>query len=237
VKLSIIVTDYKCERYIGACLDSIAAMKGDVELIVIRDVVPVGRARNEGLAKATGDYVWFVDGDDMVAPWTLDVVQPGADIVMFGYERFQDGESPQFVRTNPKVRCYDLDDPQTAHEALQLAIDGLIAWSAWYKRDMVRDARFRPYRNCEDTLWGLSSFFRARTLAYVDARPYGYRNRAGSASNRWGFRRLVDTTRAMAHVVSAAAGSRHAGWYFRRTLKYALGMIYRTVFPKRRIAP
>jgi len=233
MKLSVIVTAYKCEAYLQACLDSIAAMGGDVELIVVKDVSPVGRARNEGLRKATGDYVWFVDGDDVVAPWTLDAVRPGSDIVMFGYERFADGGVPSFSRTAAAARTYDLDRREDAKAALQLAIDGLIAWSAWYRRVAFADCRFGPYRNCEDTLWGLGCFFRARTLSVIDARPYGYRDREGSASKRRGIGRFSDVSCAMLGVMRAAGTSRHSGWYFWCTLKYALGMVYRTAFPRR----
>jgi len=234
MKLSVIIVAYHCEQYLSDCLMSVKALEGDVEIIVVRDVSPVGRARNKGFRRATGDYVWFVDGDDMVAPWTLDVIRPNADIVMFGHERFLDGDSPAFVRREAAVRDYDLDSECEAHKALQLAIDGLIAWSAWYRRDVFKECRFGPYRNCEDTLWGLGCFFKASTLAYVDACPYGYRKRMGSASNRWGLRRFFDTIGAMRGVVSAARHSRHPEWYVRRTLRYALGMIFRTVFPKKK---
>jgi len=234
MKLSVIVTAYKCEPYLQACLDSVAALGGDIELIVVKDVSPVGRARNEGFAKATGDYVWFIDGDDLVAPWTLDAVKSDADIVMFGYERFADGDAPKFARGDFMTRTFDLDQREDAVAARQLAIDGLVACSAWYRRAAFADCRFGPWRNCEDTLWGLSCFFKAKTLAFVDARPYGYRDRAGSASKRWGTGRFVDTCCAMSGVVAAALRSRHAVWHFGRMFKYALGMVWRTAFPKRR---
>lgn len=38
----------------------------DVEFVVVTGVSPVGKARNEGLKRATGDYVAWVDADDEV---------------------------------------------------------------------------------------------------------------------------------------------------------------------------
>ncbi|MEV1168094.1 glycosyltransferase family 2 protein [Nonomuraea sp. NPDC049784] len=91
--LSVIVPFYNVEKYIGPCLDSIAAQTlDDLEVICVDDgsadggsaVVEsrqaddrrislirqdnqgVGRARNVGVRRATGRYLAFVDGDDTV---------------------------------------------------------------------------------------------------------------------------------------------------------------------------
>ncbi|MEW9546835.1 glycosyltransferase family 2 protein [Nonomuraea sp. NPDC050783] len=91
--LSVIVPFHNVEKYIGPCLDSIAAQTlDDLEVICVDDgsdddgpdVVRarqagdrridlvtqanrgVGHARNIGLARATGRYLAFVDGDDTV---------------------------------------------------------------------------------------------------------------------------------------------------------------------------
>lgn len=43
-----------------------------LEVITVRGVSPVGKARNEGLRRATGDYIAWVDADDEIADdwWT-----------------------------------------------------------------------------------------------------------------------------------------------------------------------
>lgn len=93
--LSVIVPFYNVEKYIGPCLDSIAAQTmpdlevicvddgsgddgpavvesraaGDPRIALVRqDNKGVGRARNVGLRRATGRYLAFVDGDDTVPP-------------------------------------------------------------------------------------------------------------------------------------------------------------------------
>ena len=93
--LSVIVPFYNVEKYIGPCLDSLAAQSlRDYEVICVDDGshdggpalvearaaadgrislirqanLGVGRARNEGVRRASGRYLAFVDGDDRVPP-------------------------------------------------------------------------------------------------------------------------------------------------------------------------
>ena len=91
--LSIIVTAYNLEKYIEECIHSLFFDGGSYEVIVVndgsidhtlgillnltcnydqlkvlnQDNEGVGSARNLGLKHATGKYVWFIDGDDVVS--------------------------------------------------------------------------------------------------------------------------------------------------------------------------
>ena len=95
MKLSIIVPLYNVEKYIEKCILSLVNQDfRDYEIIVVNDGSPdesanivnelkikypnvllfhkenggLSSARNFGLEKAKGEYVWFVDSDDWIEP-------------------------------------------------------------------------------------------------------------------------------------------------------------------------
>ncbi|MGC4893754.1 bifunctional glycosyltransferase/CDP-glycerol:glycerophosphate glycerophosphotransferase [Micromonospora sp. DT31] len=97
--ISFVVPAFKVQGYLRECLDSILEQPfGDFEVIGVDDASPdgsgeilteyaardarvrpvrltenvgLGPARNIGLDRAVGDYVWFVDGDDWLVPGCL----------------------------------------------------------------------------------------------------------------------------------------------------------------------
>jgi glycosyltransferase involved in cell wall biosynthesis len=55
-------------------LDTYALRHGSLRVVHLRQNVGLGLARNAGLAEATGQYVWFVDSDDRLAPGSVRAV-------------------------------------------------------------------------------------------------------------------------------------------------------------------
>ena len=116
--ISIIVPIYNIERFLPRCIDSILKQKcHDYELILVDDGSKdesgkicekyaskdsrirvfhkenggVSSARNLGIANATGEWMVFIDGDDWIDPYYLNVVKlhsdKNVDVLHFGYKR------------------------------------------------------------------------------------------------------------------------------------------------------
>lgn len=95
VKLSVIVPTLD-----GSIPESLAAHIAeyrDVEVIVVKGVSPVGKARNLGLKRATGDYIAWVDSDDEISSRWLDEIvgvmssSGRADVLVLDYEMVSEG--------------------------------------------------------------------------------------------------------------------------------------------------
>ena len=116
VSVSVIVPVYNSEKFLSRCLDSIVAQKGSFEIIAVNDgstdksgqileayaqkyknIIVVNQenkgvsaARNQGMAKADGKYITFVDSDDWLEPDALAravsiLRQDSPDILLVGF--------------------------------------------------------------------------------------------------------------------------------------------------------
>ncbi|MEQ6115782.1 glycosyltransferase family 2 protein [Bifidobacterium pseudocatenulatum] len=126
--LSIIVPVYNVEKYIDTCLRSITLNDmQDVEVIIVDDgskdnsankclkwansysnFVFIQKdnggsvsARNLGLKRATGDWIWFIDADDCIAPNSLAVLSAKiratkSEVLNFECLFFKDGDKPHW---------------------------------------------------------------------------------------------------------------------------------------------
>lgn len=221
-KVSVIVPIYNAEKYLLECVDSILRQTlADLELILVDDgstdtspalcdryaeqdarvkVIhkPNGRAasaRNAGLRAASGDYVAFVDSDDWVSPEMYEkMLDPGADVTLCDYVRFQGKTETPF--TQPNVNAGFYDKAQMREKIYpHLVMDGIeypITISncvMLIKRDVLVQNRL-SYREdihiSEDAPFGSEVLYCANSFAYLKGEQfYHYRTTEGSVSQTY----------------------------------------------------
>lgn len=205
--LSVIVPAYNARGTIERCLDSLVAQGTDgfsVEVVVVDDGSTDGmvdvlasyaeahpevafltvsnggpsKARNIGLALATGRWVGFCDSDDWVDPGCFRPVtelaeRRGADIAVFGYKNVRAGSTRTHARRVARVvgttelakRC--LLDPR---------VQGF-SWNKLYLRELVVRERFtEDVRFCEDLLFNIDVCRRnvGASVLLAPGAPYNY---------------------------------------------------------------
>ncbi len=119
IRLSIIIPYYKAEPYTSQLLDMLAPqIRDEVEVFVIDDGSPepfktkyswcnvirkenggCATARNAGLERATGDYVCFIDADDMIPKYFIErifkkISEKPYDVIDFSWKSLSN-EGPQ----------------------------------------------------------------------------------------------------------------------------------------------
>lgn len=225
--VSIIIPAYNVEKYIGDCLQSVTAQSfRDIEIIVVNDgstdstrniieeialtdnrlrVINktnggLSDARNAGLDVARGEWLVFVDGDDMLASDAVEILLHAAqgtdsEIACGRYTRRL--PFPTRNRLPKEIRTTVL----TADEAiLDILYQKHIEPSAWgkiYRSEIFRNLRFRKGILYEDLDLFDSVFNLARKVALTDAVVSFYRPNPGSILGTFNTRRLdvLDVTR------------------------------------------
>jgi hypothetical protein len=168
-------------------------------------------ARNSLLEAASGEYVWFLDSDDLLMPGSVRALkacveafqQP--DLVLCDFrtvrERFQlkhrlRGELHRHTFTGPaRARLTN------RAELLQgvFAQGHLHSWSKIARRELWgHDLRFPAGRYFEDMATTPALLLRAHSYVYMDSVWVGYRQRAGSILASCNARKIDDMMSAMA---------------------------------------
>ncbi|HKB31538.1 MAG TPA: glycosyltransferase [Streptosporangiaceae bacterium] len=182
----IAVDDHSRDRS-GQILDEYAARDPRVRAIHLGRSGGPGNARNTGLDLASGDYVWFVDADDLLVGESLAVVgaqlaRTEPDVLLIGFARLQPSG-----RIEPNAWRHVLREPAPGEvftladrpEVIRLT---MTSWSKVIRRTFLTGLglRFEPGIH-EDVPLTCVLLLNAKRIATLDTVCYLYRERRGGA--------------------------------------------------------
>ena len=225
MKLSIIIPAYNAEVYLPQCLDSILAQKHQsCEVIVVDDGSTDGTAallerypdvkvvhqenrgmstaRNRGLDEARGEYILFVDSDDLLTDGALETLVAklsGEDIIAFNAKKLHDATGEQTY--HPTIREPETTDGWTyfcRHRLEATDIHFVCIWQRAYRRQFLIDNNLRfadGILRAEDDLFTTQAMLTAKTLRTITPCLYIYRIRANSITTTVDRRRFDDSLR------------------------------------------
>jgi CDP-glycerol glycerophosphotransferase len=199
----------------GALLDQRSRADGRLTVVHLAQAAGPGNARNVGLAQAIGRYVWFVDGDDLVADGAIGAVRPRLeaeepDVLLVGYREFfptgrtEPGAGGQLLSSAPPGVFTLADAPNLINLTMT-------AWSKLFRREFLVRLH-EPFRSGihEDIPVSCAALLAGR-LAALDRPCYCYRrSRPGSfmattSADHFAVFRAYDEVFAMMHKLVADA--------------------------------
>lgn len=218
MKISVVIPVYNIEKYLRECLDSIVNQSlDDIEIICVNDgstdnsldilkeyesadsrlkVITqenkgIGSARNTALKSVKGEYVYFMDSDDILEPDALErlyelAIESGADFVMFKIINFHEdtGEridddyySMPYLKERVGEEAFNYDD--VSDMALDLCV---CPYGSFFRRDFIKGMEFPEGLLFEDNVFFTHAIFKADKIIFYDEFLYNRRLRPDSAS-------------------------------------------------------
>lgn len=237
--VTIIMPAYNAERYIRECINSIVNQDFvDWELVIVDDgstdstlaicreyaalcnkinVISqsnhgVSTARNVGLSAANGQYVMFVDADDILPAQALTVFHravlccPSVDIVRGEYEAI-DSTGKILFSSNKKVfnkrRHYHECDVNRFYRRY-IGTDCFL-WMIWLRTECIKNKSFVDGRvYMEDAEFLFSVMRELKSCVYVPGIVYRYRKYESAASSVLNERKIKDVLALSSHLVKMA---------------------------------
>ena len=204
-RISVIVPIYNSESTIKQCVDSILAQKfKDFELLLVDDGSKdyssaicdnyalkdkrvrtfhkenggVSSARNHGLDHAKGEWVTFIDSDDIISCDYLDgVIEHNEDIIIKGYKKIFGKTTTEFLSAQDI-----LSDSFPSFVSLYITSSLFRApWAKFFRKTLIDNLRFLSDMKIGEDAWFVFNYLsRCKTFALshqgtyfvrVDERP------------------------------------------------------------------
>ena len=217
--LSVIIPVYNVAEYLKQCLDSVySQIRDNYEVILVDDgstdnsgdicdeyklkysqTIVVHKengglsdARNAGIKVATGEYIYFIDSDDWLAPNAIstlldyavenkcEVVQGGLFYAYNDYLLYDNSQKTPFV----------LNKNQAMKELIKNDYIKNFAWGKIYKTEIVKKYLFIKGVYFEDSYWQHHIIHEVNNYGVIPFPLYYYRQRESSISGTFSIKIL-----------------------------------------------
>lgn len=215
VKISIVIPVYNVREYIEYCLESVVNQTyKNYDVILIDDGSDDGSeeicdeycqkyknfkvihksnggistARNEGIKYANGDYIIFVDSDDIVSNELCErissiAIEQDPDVIQYEYLKFEEKIEIENYEKKYKNKTI-LHRVDNIDEIYKLYfVDETITRETWgkaYKREILKKIRFPEGRLAEDLATTYLILSKCKRIVYTSEKLYYYRIRVNS---------------------------------------------------------
>ena len=242
--VSIIIPAYNAEKYVLKCLESICQQTyREIEILLIDDgshdkTYEIARkfadnddrikvfsntnhgvsySRNYGIRRCIGDYITFVDADDVVASdfveqMVTDLERYDADMAAVGVEKNKLYEAKFF--TSGQTVIYEKEE---ALKQVFGVYEGFVC-NKLYKKSLLQTNEIYLEQDitvCEDLLFNVNYLLCCKKVVYNSGKKYFYRQVENSASNTFDeikcqnkidvYKRILELVKGYSNVYCVAA--------------------------------
>lgn len=211
--ISIIIPIYNIEKYISYCLDSVISQTyKNLEIICINDgsrdnsgdivnqfakkdkrIILIQKsngglseARNTGIERASGDFIFFLDGDDCISEKCIETLvdialKNNSQIAISQFATFT--ETKYFENTNYSSEVITMTGCQLyklSYIEKNLKVTLNTAWGKLYAKELFNSIRYPKGKINEDEYITYKLFLISTTTSLTYQPLYGYRQRPGS---------------------------------------------------------
>ena len=209
--ISVIVPVYNVEEYLEECLESIRHQTySDIEVILVNDGSTDGSrkiceqycekdirfrlinqenqgqsvARNRGVAESTGQFIMFVDSDDVVKENIVEVLLSymKADVDLVECNLVYNQEK---VQKNKTIRViFEGNSTEAIINCISFKEVKFCAFTKLYRREIIEKIPFLEGVIYEDVYTGINYLRYVRKMVCVDLKGYYYRVRPNSTMTK-----------------------------------------------------
>lgn len=220
-QISVIVPIYNVEKYLPECIESILqydffeviliddgstdrsgkicdkyAAKNKNIIVIHQKNKGLSGARNSGIRKATGDYLMFVDSDDLLIPNVdLDAItKEGTDIIAYKWKYYYEN-SKKYKSFHDYSDYSKLNYSDTLKKMVQTGELSISACNKMVKRSLITDNNifFKEGLLSEDVDWSMRLYLVAKSLTLINDEIYIYRQGRPNSITSIKSRRTIDS--------------------------------------------
>ncbi len=223
--ISVLIPVYNVSTYVKDALDSVINQSyKNIEIIIVDDGstdnsgeicdeylvdkrVKVFHRENAGLAssrnflvsQANGEFVVFVDGDDVVSPYYVEnlynaMYYTKADMSCCDFEKFIEGDNYPYAEKNSLAVIFDVE--QYIRKVLLQKLE-CNAWGKLYKTDTIKGVQYPDGALYEDVAGLPSILEKIKTVAFANGKDYYYRQNQKSILHKPFTKKDLDCDRFM----------------------------------------
>lgn len=225
--ISIIVPVYNVEKYLKKCVNSIINQTyTDFELILVDDGSTdnsreicdeyllidrrikvfhkenggLSSARNMGLKKAKGEFLTFIDSDDIINKKYLEIMMKTindnqSDVIICNYERFSNEDEISDTSSKEKLNIINYTGTAIMYCYFDNNIDkARYVSSCWklYKSSLFHNIEFPIGRLFEDEFTIYKILLRANKITEIDTKLYYYRINYNGITQNLNYKKRID---------------------------------------------